>query len=97
MSGRRQGSALALPLESQPRTEEMEGTLARGAAEVVTGQFGLLLEERAFGGRGPRAATGSAAQTEGVQAHHQLPRTGRQCGQLSGPVLWLWSYPPLSA
>lgn len=84
MSGRRQGSALALPLENQLRTEETEGTLARGAAEMVTGQFGLLPEERAFRGRGLRAATGSAAQTEGVQAHHQHRGQGASVGSSPG-------------
>lgn len=57
MSGRRQGSAFALLLENQPRTEETEGTLASGAAKMVTGQLGLLPL-----GRGPSGAGASEQQ-----------------------------------
>lgn len=98
MSGTRQGSTLALPLENQPRTEETEGTLVSGAAEMVTGQFGLIPL-----GRGPLGAGASEQQQaqrlkrRRVQVHHHLLRTRCQLGQLSGPVLWLWSYPPLGS
>lgn len=57
MSGMRQGSTLALPLENQPRTEEREGTFVTGAAEMVTRQFGLIPL-----GRGPSGAGASEQQ-----------------------------------
>lgn len=55
MSGTRQGSTLALPLENQPRTEETEGTLVSGAAEMVTGQFGLI-PLGSLRGQGPQSS-----------------------------------------